>query len=284
MAEAAFTTHVGFEGLQLMQSMSGGIGWEHFDHSQSLILSDDVFIAYLKEHDDYYVLQSCLLSEFILERAELIQMAWIYPSFVSTKCVFRYNDKVYVGQEKADMCLMDIISCTISLKENHVSAILSQIIHALDSFYEETSRGSNHLIYGSLRAHNVFVTKDGKVKLGSFGKGICPKKTNTENLEHDRQDIGYLAIHMISRTAPVPARTQEEISRLFTDIKNLLIFDPSPEFLDFLHTSLLGQGGIKNLLKHPFLKNTSKKVHLGRLVHNAERLSARSCEEVESLE
>jgi hypothetical protein len=162
--------------------------WEDFDHSQTLSLgaAESTSIVFEKMNLGHVALRFCPLSGYSAEKKRLVHIAQKaeQTSFLTTRCIFNYEQKVYVGSELSDMSLADIIDCTIPLQEVHLSAILNQVISALFNILAYTNsllkvvRSLYHLhlngmsgmnlIYGSLRASNIFISREGDVKLGKL--------------------------------------------------------------------------------------------------------------------
>lgn len=111
------------------------LGWEDIDHSQTLDLGcqGSTSLVFRKDFDskrdtlNYMVLRFCDRCDFTPEKSQLVEMAYDNASFLSTGCLFDYNQKVFVGSELADMSLADIIDCTIPMDEVHLSTILDQV-------------------------------------------------------------------------------------------------------------------------------------------------------------
>lgn len=74
-----------------------------------------------------HVLQSCNRRDWTVPRCQLVEIARDSKFFVSTHFVFSHEDDVYIGSQVADMCLADIIGGSISMTEDHASAILTQV-------------------------------------------------------------------------------------------------------------------------------------------------------------
>jgi hypothetical protein len=108
--------------------------WEDFDHSQTLSLgsTESTSIVFEKINPGHVALRFCQLSGFSAEKKRLVHIAQKaeQTGFLTTRCIFNYEQKVYVGSELLDMSLADIIDCTIPLQEVHLSTILSQVISA----------------------------------------------------------------------------------------------------------------------------------------------------------
>jgi hypothetical protein len=74
-----------------------------------------------------YVLQWCKKNYETNIRVSLAELARTSPAFLPTRFIFDNCDTVYVGSQYADICLADIIGCTMSMNERHVSAILKPV-------------------------------------------------------------------------------------------------------------------------------------------------------------
>jgi hypothetical protein len=81
------------------------------------------------ERGDYkpHVLQSCNRRDWTVPRCRLVDIARKSKFFVSTHFVFPHEEDVYIGSQIADICLADIIDGSISMTEDHASAILTQV-------------------------------------------------------------------------------------------------------------------------------------------------------------
>ncbi|TVY92351.1 hypothetical protein LAWI1_G003790, partial [Lachnellula willkommii] len=155
------------------------------------------------------------------------------------------------------MSLEDIIDYTISLQEVHLSSILFQIARALYSLQEVSAKDGLCLVYGSLRASNVFLTREGKVQLAAFGAKVSPDKRTAENCYRDCWDLGALANHMISRRSdkPITSVMQQKMLSVSITGKSLDVkFEPSLTLVDFLELCF---ADTKNLLMEKVLRVTS---------------------------
>lgn len=74
-----------------------------------------------------HVLQSCNRRNWTVPRSRLVEIARESKFFVSTHFVFPHEEDVYIGSQIADMCLADVIGGSISMTEDHASAILTQV-------------------------------------------------------------------------------------------------------------------------------------------------------------
>ncbi|TGO90369.1 hypothetical protein BPOR_0067g00110 [Botrytis porri] len=234
--------------------------WEDFNHQQTLMLgyTNSTFIAYPKEakrgpHSEY-VLKSCTIRNYTPERLRLVDLAREAKGefFLKTLCVFRYEERMYVGSELSDMSLEDIIHCTIHLNEHHLSAVLIQVVSALCYFHKRTRESGIELIYDNLDASTVFLKRNGKVQLANFGSRVIPKMNTPNNYRTDLHALGNLATHIITQSSDQPdAHTlrQKMLSGNATGKGLDASFEPSPEFLDFYEMCFSYEGDIHNLLK-----------------------------------
>ncbi len=106
------------------------LGWHSFDHSrtQALGLARLTLLCYEKSKPERRcILRACECQEWTPARSELAELARIGNLFVLTQCIFFHNNRVYVGSEKMDMSLADIIDCTITLDESHVCTVLRKV-------------------------------------------------------------------------------------------------------------------------------------------------------------
>ncbi|KAH8787539.1 hypothetical protein F5882DRAFT_461552 [Hyaloscypha sp. PMI_1271] len=242
--------------------------WEDLDHTQTLHLGDSeaTRIVYQKLTFDYAVLRSCPETEYTSEKKALVELSRTQSNMhlLSTAWVFSYKRRLHVGSELSDMSLADIIDCTISLEEIHVKTILHQVAQALRFLHACSERLGTSMRYASLRASNVFVSRNGTVKLASFGDKIAPEKLNIKNQHKDRWDLGALATHMISRSADEPSNdilNQKMISIPSVGRKLDANCKPSPQMVDFLEACFVEEGvDMGKLLKKwpPSIPDTSR--------------------------
>ncbi len=73
------------------------------------------------------MLQSCNRRDWIVPCCQLVDIAKESKFFVSTHFVFPDEEDVYIGSQIADICLTDVIDGSISMTEDHASAILTQV-------------------------------------------------------------------------------------------------------------------------------------------------------------
>jgi hypothetical protein len=247
--------------LETKRNHNGSISWGGFNHQQGLILgySNSTFIAYPKNLQDgnpsEYVLKSCALQTYSPEKLRLVDLARA-PSgsnfFLGTLCVFEFGTNLYVGSELSDISLEDIIHSTVDLAEHHLAAILGQVISAMSYFHERTREAGVELVYNSLQASNVFLKRNGKVQLASFGSRINPQRRSHTNGNRDVQCLGDLAIHMITRSSEQPENRvlrQKMLSGNASGRGLDASFEPSPEFLDFYEMCFANKGDMRKLLK-----------------------------------
>ena len=110
--------------------------WDDIDDSQTLDLggSGSTSLVFTKNSDpgspgpNYFTLRSYSQVKFTPERRRLIELASAEENlFLSVRCVFNQNQRLYVGTELSDMSLADIVDCSIPVNEIHLSAILGQV-------------------------------------------------------------------------------------------------------------------------------------------------------------
>ncbi|PMD22680.1 hypothetical protein NA56DRAFT_702467 [Hyaloscypha hepaticicola] len=254
--------------------------WNDFDHEYTMELGssdtepDSTLLVFEKEDTDKsLVLRSCPPADFEPDRKQLVELARTSDSFLATKCVFNHNGRVYVGSGYSDISLAEIIEGPFELKEKHVALVASCLLDLQEC----------GLIYGSIRAQNVFVGRNGKVQLAAFGKDVSPIPASTadhKSLQMDRWGVGCLAVHMITRSPDEPENViwQQKMlsvggaSGLCLDAK----FEPSPDFVDFLLLCFADKGDMRRVSKHPFLWKASS-CSLNPFLLAAERLVLRNC-------
>lgn len=246
--------------------------WEDFNHNETLVLgyTSSTFIAYPKTTGkspySEYVLKSCATKEYTPERLRLVDISREIKGrelFLATLCDFRFEERMYIGSELSDISLEDIIYCTIQLNENHLSAILKQVVLALCYLHERTRGSGVRLNYGNLKASNVFLKRNGKVQLASFGSIVCPKISTPANHNKDLREVGDLMIHMMTQSSDQldsHILRQRMLSGKATGKGLDASFEPSPEFLDYYEMCFSHEGNIRSLLKVIFFFSVTCKV------------------------
>ncbi|RDL41161.1 uncharacterized protein BP5553_01140 [Venustampulla echinocandica] len=155
------------------------------------------------------------------------------------------------------------------------------IARTLVFLQEQSRRAGTYLIYGSLKASNVFITRDGIVQLASFGNAVLPAKRSVDNSNRDRQDLGALASHMFSRDldGQVGGVMQQKMLAITPEGKSLDVkFEPSPQFVDFLELCFRATDVpmLETVQRHPFLQGANRRSLIPLLI-NAERTVSRHC-------
>lgn len=74
-----------------------------------------------------HLLQWCRKEDFSVCRSMLLNIASDDEGFLSHNFRLTHRDRCYVGSEIASICLADMIYCSVSIKEEHASAILTQV-------------------------------------------------------------------------------------------------------------------------------------------------------------
>lgn len=154
--------------------------WEDFDHSQTLSLGEwrSTWIVHERRTLNPYILQSCPEDDWTISREKLLALAMQDSLFITPRYQFCRPKRIFVCSDIADtgICLADLISCTIPMTESHASSVMKQespstlgsentsncyqVLNALKAV------AAKNLVYTSLRASNVFVSREGKVRLG----------------------------------------------------------------------------------------------------------------------
>ena len=74
-----------------------------------------------------YILQWCKKDHKTNARVSLAELARSCPNFLPTHFIFDDHDTVYVGSQYGDICLADIIGCTMPMDETQVSVVLKPV-------------------------------------------------------------------------------------------------------------------------------------------------------------
>lgn len=101
---------------------------EDFDHSQTLILGHSGLTRIVYERGTFrpHIIQFCQ-KDITEQRLLLAQIARDDDLFITMHFTFVYRDNIYIGSKVADVCLADIIDCTVPLTEVHASSILRRV-------------------------------------------------------------------------------------------------------------------------------------------------------------
>jgi hypothetical protein len=175
--------------------------WEDFDHLETLSLADSgsTTIGFLKTYNNM-VLRFCPVELYTAQRRYLVELELPSPGLLVTKGVFNHGDLVYVASELSDVSLADIIDGTISLQEVHISTILGQvsfhdlhegvtndqIAQSLRDLNDHVPKDGPRMIYGSLQAENVFISRKGTVKLGKVDPGVVRTRSRKKSNIRDQ--------------------------------------------------------------------------------------------------
>jgi hypothetical protein len=64
----------------------------------------------------------------------MVEVTWDYLNdcLLPTEYVLGHGNRIFVGTSLSDISLAEIIDCTISMNEDHVASILSQVSWHLD--------------------------------------------------------------------------------------------------------------------------------------------------------
>jgi hypothetical protein len=97
--------------------------WYHFDHTLTLSLgfSGGTQVCYEKNTNEPVVLRSCGLKEYTAVRLGLTKTE---ATFITTRCTFSHNDKMYICLDLFDLSLSNIICSDMGLSEIHIKPIL----------------------------------------------------------------------------------------------------------------------------------------------------------------
>ena len=109
---------------------------EDFEHWRSIGYNQSAWYAYERNHynkeTDYepHVIKDCPRKDWTRPRAQLVEIARRSNFFVPTNFVFPHGDDITIASKVEDICLSDMIAGTISMTEDHASAILTQVSRA----------------------------------------------------------------------------------------------------------------------------------------------------------
>jgi hypothetical protein len=74
-----------------------------------------------------HILQYCDSKDWSEGCERVVELGKANNYLVSTHFTFRTQGRIYVGSQIADMCLADIIFCTLPINEEEVSAVIKQV-------------------------------------------------------------------------------------------------------------------------------------------------------------
>ncbi|KAH8595148.1 hypothetical protein B0O99DRAFT_594739 [Bisporella sp. PMI_857] len=189
--------------------------------------------------------------------------------FTTPRFLFYLENYVYVGSNPVDsgISLADIIDGTVPMRVEHASAILKQIIIALQMVHEKS------VSYNSLKASRIFVARDGTVKLSCFGPHLQPTDLNTEST--DCQSVGHLARHILTGILKVYGEAESLEQKMVVQTQaGQFAFDIDhnldSSFFDFFQMCMDSGATLARLLRRCLIP----------LVQNAERAAYRPCSKI----
>jgi hypothetical protein len=101
----------------------------HSDH-----IGKSTSIIFDRKNHDPSVLQHCNINNWTELRHLLADLAKTNEFLISTYSIFSLDKEIYIKSQLADICLADIISCSLPVTEEHASAILTQVCMLLNRF------------------------------------------------------------------------------------------------------------------------------------------------------
>lgn len=116
-------------------NMEPRFSWDFFDHTVTRSLSsknnDEKPIAtkifYERSSFTPHVVRSCEKTYVSENQRDLVEFAKSTKSFIQTRFNFILGDTFYVVSQVADICLADIIPCTLEITEVHAASIINQV-------------------------------------------------------------------------------------------------------------------------------------------------------------
>ncbi|CZR64894.1 uncharacterized protein PAC_14794 [Phialocephala subalpina] len=232
--------------------------WDDFAHVQGLPLGPQhpvhpTKLVHERRTNKPYVLQSCAQISWTGSRAKLLEIARRSDSFIPPRFMFVYEGNVFVGSEvvySADgqpaPTLADIIDCTLPISEIQAAAVVRALL-------ELEGKG---VMYGRLKASNIFPCQDGRIRLAAFGTDLKPE--GMRSLNSGCQELGHLANHMLTRIPRLLGKSQTKDQKLLIQTKSSRIeVDVNREigaiYLDFLEACMDKDTSLEALSKHKFL-------------------------------
>lgn len=172
----------------MTSKLSEELSWEDFDHTLTRDLAPPkkaergtvtTKIFYEKRTFTPHVVQFCRKRYVSKESLQLVDLARTSKSFIKTHFTFSWGDTLYIGSQVADMCLADIVHCSLKMTEAHAAAILNQVSSSnrTQNFVSLSCRkvalglvqlAASGLKYNGIKASNVFISRDGLVQLSKF--------------------------------------------------------------------------------------------------------------------
>lgn len=108
--------------------------WDYFDQTVTRSLSSStknsiITTQILYETSSFtpHVVRSCKNKYVSHNQRRIVEFAETSKLFIRTHFSFSLGDTFYVGSQVADMCLADIIPCTLKIAEVHAASIIKQV-------------------------------------------------------------------------------------------------------------------------------------------------------------
>lgn len=120
--------------------------WEDFDHAKSLFRTfrkdsnntesndiDKTRIVYELSRDEprfirrAHILQWCPKGDLSIYRTMLLGIAKQNEHLIKSNFMLQHKERCYVGSQIANICLADVIYCSIPMSEDDVASILTQV-------------------------------------------------------------------------------------------------------------------------------------------------------------
>lgn len=229
--------------------------WKSYDRDYQTELGGPVTVAERKEPASGLV----VVKEFSRANAEsrLSMLRQVLDSyFVSCIEIFHFEDRLYMVSEHMTMSLLQIVAAPRYPRENHVAAIIGQILGGI-TFLE-----SHNLVHGDMTCSNVLVNQEGVIKIAN--QECCRAASSEDRRDHpDVQALGDIVMQLMEKRK----KRNEVIGA--SDLDRW-----SPTVVDFLSETM--SASAKDLTQHPFLVNGWRKEDLLSLISFAQISSRRS--------
>ena len=132
---------------------------ERFDNSKTLVLGFGEFTCIVQDRTTLstHILQYCDSKDWSEGCSRVVELGKTNSCLVSTHFTFRNEGRVYVGSQIADMCLADIIFCTLPINEEEASVVIRQVSGSLPKMRhaEDTNTDNICFVETSRTGHSV---------------------------------------------------------------------------------------------------------------------------------